>query len=1227
MATLYKCSQGHFWEDLLDTPSLVDGEVRCPSCGKASLPCSGSSRTTNPFSLLSPLIPGPSTSPSKHQATRQVPSLAPTDPILDSKGSVATVVRPAISAPPPPSSHTVDFEVRGARIIERTTEVEVAPFAPSAALPSLDSCRVPLPPSVWESSPRMPDPMPEPSVKVAPNIPGYEILSELGRGGMGVVYKARQKGLNRLVALKMILAGSAADDRDRARFRTEAEAIARLQHPNIVQIFEVGDHENNAWFSLEYVDGGSLADRLKGQALPVHESARLIETLARAVHFAHQHGVVHRDLKPANVLLQREGQSESFADLDKSSSNSASALTAVSHFLPKVTDFGLAKTLDTEIHHTRSGMVVGTPGYMAPEQATGGQGICPATDTYALGVILYQMVTGKMPFVGDTPMDIMLKVTQEEPPRPRKWQPRLAADLETIILKCLEKDPRRRYSSALEFAEDLRRFLAHEPILARPVGQAERVVRWMKRHPAVSVLAAALVVGLLGFVGTYGLYSSREEARQTEERQAIEKALQEAKDAAALKAWERVHGLLAETADRVKKAERVSDLVEPVQELLQEAAGQLRSQKLYSAFTRARDDALFQATLASGTASRSHIEATKQKVQAALTTIGASPISVSVIPAYLTPEQQGEIKTGCFELLLVLADATAQRLDADNDAAAQSKAKEALAILATAQQLGFATHTYHQRCARFLELAGQQERAAEEKNRARELPPRNDMDHYLVGCESYREGRTKDAGKSFEQALRLRPNHFWARFYQALCHVREGQLIAARDNLTNCLGQHQEVRIYLLRGFVHGQLGELAEAEEDYNAAQKKLDQHDDAEMRYALYNNRAVTRLARNFVDEAKADLQAAIKLAPTQYQAYITLSQVYKQQGKLTSALDTLHAGLKEARQMYENKKLDANTLVTLGRLRYRLQIDAKNPLAALSELDSLLAIAGMEASQEAKVHRDRGHLLFRDKQFEEALAAYDRAVKLQKENIELHRWRGEVLMRLPQPRLQDAVDAFTRYIEGKGAPELNVFRGRALALMRLDRPEEAIGDYTRALGLIRSDQSNLKADLHLQRGQAYHASKAWELAAKDFEAALVPQANAQPSLLLAAYHGRALVRLQMRQPKLAAEDAEQMVKRAEGVAKPLYDAACVMAQVAGQIKTERDAAVETPVPRFQIRDQRRVHQDRAVELLAWAIDATPKEKRAEFWQATVREESALQPVVFHEGYMKLQKRYSPN
>jgi WD40 repeat protein len=300
-------------------------------------------------------------------------------------------------------------------------------------------------------------------------VAGYEILSELGRGGMGVVYLARQLSLKRLVALKMVLAGSHAGSAELVRFRTEAEAAARLQHPNIVQIYEVGQQDGLPFFSLEYVDGGSLARALAGTPLPPGRAAQLIETLARAMHYAHQRGIVHRDLKPANVLLTADG-------------------------LPKITDFGLAKQLDDAAVHTQSGAVLGTPSYMAPEQA-GGQthDIGPAADVYALGAVLYELLTGRPPFKAATPLDTLMQVLTEEPVPPRQLQPKVPRDLETICLKCLEKDPRKRYAGALALADDLRRCASGEPIAARPVGLGGRTLKWVRRRPAVAGLLALVV--------------------------------------------------------------------------------------------------------------------------------------------------------------------------------------------------------------------------------------------------------------------------------------------------------------------------------------------------------------------------------------------------------------------------------------------------------------------------------------------------------------------------------------------------------------------------------------------------------------------------------------------------------------------------------------------------------------------------------------------------------------
>ena len=304
-------------------------------------------------------------------------------------------------------------------------------------------------------------------------IPGYEVEALLGRGGMGVVYRARHLRLNRLVALKMLLAGAYAGPHERARFQREAEAVAGLRHANIVQVYDVGDHDGCPYFTMELLEGGSLAQALAGTPQPARQAAALLTTLAEAVQAAHQAGIVHRDLKPANILLTAEGT-------------------------PKVADFGLARHFDGEPALTLSGARIGTPSYMAPEQVIGKAGtIGPAADIYALGAVLYEMLTGRPPFRGETAAETERQVINDEPVPPSRLNPKVPRDLETICLKCLSKEPGRRYASAAALADDLRRFEEGRPIQARPVGWGERFWRWGRRNPT----GAALLVTALALVG------------------------------------------------------------------------------------------------------------------------------------------------------------------------------------------------------------------------------------------------------------------------------------------------------------------------------------------------------------------------------------------------------------------------------------------------------------------------------------------------------------------------------------------------------------------------------------------------------------------------------------------------------------------------------------------------------------------------------------------------------
>ncbi len=376
-----------------------------------------------------------------------------------------------------------------------------------------------LPPSRAYDSTRAPGGSSRQSGADARAPDGYVIERELGRGGMGVVYLARDIKLNRRCALKMILAGSHSSSTEIDRFLTEAQAIARLQHPGIVQVFEIGEYEGKPFMALEFCDGGSLDGKLRKNPLKPTDAAKLVRQLARAMQAAHDSQVIHRDLKPANVLLATV------------KGPSGKVVT------PKITDFGLAKKLD-EHGATRTGSVMGTPSYMPPEQADGRKDVGPAADIYALGAILYECLTGRPPFKAATALDTVLQVVTQEPVPVRQLNPQAPMDLETIAHKCLQKDPKKRYGTALELADDLGRHLAGESIRARPVGTVERAVKWVRRNVVLSVAAALVLLTLTAGAVVSSVYARMASNEAKAAREAEGKADEEAKAALSARANE-----------------------------------------------------------------------------------------------------------------------------------------------------------------------------------------------------------------------------------------------------------------------------------------------------------------------------------------------------------------------------------------------------------------------------------------------------------------------------------------------------------------------------------------------------------------------------------------------------------------------------------------------------------------------------------------------------------------
>src|SRR5262245_15085050 len=336
----------------------------------------------------------------------------------------------------------------------------------------------------------------------------YELLEEVAAGGMGIIYKARQRSLNRIVAVKMILKGTLAREEDVKRFRAEAEAAASLQHPAIVAIHDVGLHEGQHYFSMDYVDGHSLAELPREQPLSAHQAAEFIRDAAEAVHYAHQQGTLHRDLKPSNILIDRQGR-------------------------VRITDFGLAKRIEGNSDLTLTGQILGTPSYMPPEQALSKRSLVgAASDIYSLGAVLYELLTGRPPFRGESPAETLRQVESLDPLAPRLLNPATPRDLETICLKCLEKEPHKRYLTAQLLAEDLGRYLRHEPIIARPISRVSHAWRWCKRNPVVSLLSVSIAVLLLvtsvassaGYLSTLRALESEVRQRRAEDKLLVKEA-------------------------------------------------------------------------------------------------------------------------------------------------------------------------------------------------------------------------------------------------------------------------------------------------------------------------------------------------------------------------------------------------------------------------------------------------------------------------------------------------------------------------------------------------------------------------------------------------------------------------------------------------------------------------------------------------------------------------------
>jgi tetratricopeptide (TPR) repeat protein/tRNA A-37 threonylcarbamoyl transferase component Bud32 len=1039
-----------------------------------------------------------------------------------------------------------------------------------------------------------------PVTPVPSGLSQFELLAELGRGGMGVVYKARHRPLNRIVALKMVLDAKHTHPEYRERFRIEAQAVARLRHRNIIQVYHFGEADGYLFVTLELLEGGSLADRLKGTTQPGRTAAELVETLASAMHVAHQAGIVHRDLKPSNVVFDLDGT-------------------------PKITDFGLAKRLEVEDGQTHTGQIMGTPSYMAPEQAQGDvHKVGPPADIYALGAILYETLTGRPPFKGPNAVSTLRQVVYEDVLPPSRIEPRIARDLETICLKCLQKEPWQRYATALELAGDLRRYLDHCPICARRTSLRERGARWVRRHPAMMTFLALATATVL-VLAVFGVRRAAEheakviaDAQRLQKRKdASERILDRAQALLLGNDWVDGRFILGQLVTDLKDEPRLDEIRKRAQRMLDlseqkrlDADEQRRAQERLRDFIEHRNEAFFHETRFTGLDLPSDVQATRAAARAALA-VFAQPgpgdsWTFTPLPRALSRQEQAEVRDGCYQLILVLAEAVAEVLPGEDPVV---QADRGLRLLDQASGLrAEPTPAWHRARALCLTRKGDATGAARAQAAADRLPPATVLDHFLAGRAAYRRQDWAGALAELETVLRIQPGDFWALCLSAIVSLQTNQPGMAKLGLSACIEQQPELAaLYVLRGVAAHQAAVQARttnkilkgedeatverqfeaAETDYRVALQRLEARPNAELRYTVMVDRALMRFQRGRLDEAVADLEEAIRINGGYYHAYASLAQVLQRRQKWDQAVERFTQAI---------RLKPAWAALYRGRAAVALERDdpaSEHRAAALRDLDEAIRYEEPHSPLLASDHIQRGELLRKNQRFEEALAACDAALKVAPELDTAHRLRVMVLLDL------DRTDEVIRSCDGalaRGKPWPGIHEVRGLARAKRGDYAGAIDDYSQAL-VLRPGQARVLT----ARGLAYVVSDAPKLALHDFDEALRRDASNRET-----HGGRGLALAHLGDHRAAVAEADESLRQETPTVRRTYNAARIYAlaaiAAATEVRTEGRAAVTT-VERYE---------DHAVALLKLALERTPVEGRRAFWQDHVAVDPALRPLL---------------
>jgi tetratricopeptide (TPR) repeat protein len=1049
-------------------------------------------------------------------------------------------------------------------------------------------------------------------------VPGFEILDELGRGGMGIVYKAQQEDLKRFVALKMIRSDWHENHEHVARFDIEAEAVARLNHPNIVRIYGIGRAGRARYVVLELLEGGTLKDRLAGTPQPFREAAALLAALARGVSAAHGAGILHRDLKPSNVLFDRAG-------------------------VPKIVDFGLAKRLEVEEGETHTGQVLGTPSYMAPEQARGwDKDIGPAADIYSLGAILYETLTGRPPLKGSTAMETLKLVQEEEPIPPSRLRPKLPFDLETICLKCIARDPRKRYPDALGMAEDLDRFLDGEPIRARRTPVWERAIRRVKKRPmtavliAVAVAAAAIAGGLTARERTFALRRIEHENQRV--FGILKEASSELSEAQAALEQQRLEdarviatGLLGriepESDQRIVALRDRALLIDARAKLgLEEQTAIEANRAQFRRFIELRDEASFLDTARFADGVENSIESTCDAARAGLSVFGRAETGddwtlTPLVPS-LSPEERLEITSGFYQLLLILADGISQQ----PGAAAAQRGDAALRVIRQTERLtGPPTRAYHLRRADYLRLKGDLDAAEHERDQAEQLAPGSAFDFFLIGREAMKRREWKKAITHLEAAIPLQTDFFWAQCLLAICHLQIGEPANARMGLNLCLQKKPDRPwLYMLRAIASGTLAQAESAragvgagaadlasqqyqyaEADFRRAFELLgDKTDRADLHYAVLLDRGMMQLLRDDLKSAAADFQEAIKRNDRRYEAFADLGQVYQREGRTEAALEQFAHAIERRPNWAPLYRSRASALLGLKDLSPELrdmtlrELEGAISAVPIDRRDQaardLAAAIRYESTGEHLVAADwtkQAAILHVEQRLDEALNACDAAIDIAYRYPRAHELRIRVLLDLKQyTDLIRSCDIVLSWAK----PSSEFYELRGIAKNAINDFSGAIGDFTRALEVSREPDI---ARLLRRRGWVYVTSEAFRPAIRDFDSAirLAPK-NAD------GFIGRGVARARLGLYVDAASDAEFAVKLSEPDGTLTLRTAHIYCEAAAAVRAEplsRGPKAERLLWRYE---------DLAVKSVKLAIERTPIAQRASFYHDRVMKDDAL-------------------